>query len=96
MIESIVGCKWSIAVLDAITSGVHRPSDLQRACNGISTKVLNERLRKLVRFELVEREAFPEIPPRVEYRLTALGQKFLPVIDAVRNLQAELEKIQQK
>ena len=94
MIESIVGCKWSIAVLDAIASGVHRPSDLQRACAGISTKVLNERLRKLLRFGLAEKHVYPETPPRVEYHMTALGNGFIPVLEAVRTLQSEIERTQ--
>lgn len=92
MVNSIIGCKWSVGVLDAIASGIHRPSDIQRACEGISTKVLNERLRKLMRFKLVERTSFPESPPRVEYRLTNLGGRFLPVLEAVRTLQAELDR----
>lgn len=91
IVESIVGCKWSIAVLDAVASGVHRPSGIQRACPGISTKVLNERLRKLVGFGLVERESFPETPPRVEYRLTTRGQRFGPVLEAVRAFQSQLD-----
>lgn len=91
MVNSIIGCKWSVGVLDAITEGVHRPSDLQRACEGISTKVLNERLRKLIRFELIERISYPVSPPRVEYKLTELGSRFLPVLEAVRTLQREIE-----
>lgn len=92
IVESIVGCKWSVAVLTALVSGVRRPSDLQRACEGISTKVLNERLRKLLRFGLAEKTIYAETPPRVEYRLTALGERMIPVLDAVRELQSELER----
>lgn len=91
MIESIVGCKWSMSVLDAIVSGVHRPADLRRACAGISSKVLNERLRKLARFGVVERIVYPVTPPRVEYRLTRFGSRFVPLIAAVRELQAEVD-----
>ena len=91
MVESIVGCKWSMGGLDAIDDGVHRPGELQKACVGISTKVLNERLRKLCRFGLIEREAYPEIPPRVEYHMTTRGKKFVPILDAIRQLQDELE-----
>ena len=91
MVESIVGCKWSLAVLAALRDGVHRPGALERHCTGISTKVLNERLRKLVGFGLVERTSFGEVPPRVEYRFTELGQRFLVLIDEVDRLQAELD-----
>lgn len=91
MLESIVGCKWSMAVLSAIAAGTHRPGELQRACEGISTKVLNERLNKLTRFGIAQRTAYPEVPPRVEYHITPFGRRFLPLIDAVDQLQEELE-----
>jgi len=91
MLESIVGCKWSLSVLDAITQGIHRPSELQRACDGISTKVLNERLRKLAQFGIIERVVYPEVPPRVEYRLTDFGRRFIPIVTAIRDLEAEIE-----
>ena len=93
MLESIVGCKWSMQVLAQVRGGVHRPGALERACAGISTKVLNERLRKLVGFEILERRAFAELPPRVEYHFTAFGQRFLVLIDEVDRLQRELEAI---
>ncbi len=92
MLENVLGCKWSLAVLGALTDGPSRPSALQRSCVGISTKVLNERLRKFERFGVVEREVYPEVPPRVEYRLTAFGQRFRRVIDEVSVLEAELSE----
>lgn len=92
MLESILGCKWSLQVLSQVRAGVHRPGELERACAGISTKVLNERLRKLVRFRILERRGFPEIPPRVEYRFTRFGERFLALIDEVDRLQDELER----
>jgi len=91
MVESIVGCKWSLAVLRAVRQGVHRPGQLERHCAGISTKVLGERLRKLVSFDLLERTSFGEVPPRVEYRFTTLGQRFLVLLDEVDRLQSELD-----
>ena len=90
MLESIVGCKWSMSVLRAVAAGVHRPGALERAIPGISTKVLNERLRKLTRFGILERRVFPETPPRVEYHFTPFGRRFLPVIDQVEALEREL------
>lgn len=91
MIESVVGCKWSMSVLLALRDGVHRPGALERACPGISTKVLNERLRKLSRFGVIDRQVFPTVPPRVEYHFTPFGMEFLKLVDAVRELQAKLE-----
>lgn len=91
MVESIVGCKWSLQLLDHLERGVRRPGELQRACVGLSTKVMNERLREFVRFGLVERTEHPKVPPRVEYDLTALGLRFLGILAEVRRLQSELD-----
>jgi DNA-binding HxlR family transcriptional regulator len=90
MVEDVLGCKWTLRVLGAIRAGVQRPGALEREIAGISTKVLNERLRKLVRFGVIERHAFPEVPPRVEYKLTPYGRRFTRVLDAVEALQKDL------
>jgi DNA-binding HxlR family transcriptional regulator len=92
MVEDIVGCKWSLAVLWAVRRGVRRPGALEQAIEGLSKKVLNERLRKLVRFGILEKRAYPEVPPRVEYRLTRFGERFSALMDEVENLQRELEE----
>ena len=90
--EDIIGCKWSLAVLGLVRRGVHRPGALEHAVDGLSAKVLNERLRKLQRFGILERHAYAEIPPRVEYRLTAFGERFASILDAVDKLEAELAR----
>jgi hypothetical protein len=64
MVEDIVGCKWSLYVLDLISRGVNRPGEMQRSYHGVTTKVLNERLRKLTKFGVLERHAYAEVPPR--------------------------------
>jgi len=91
MVEDIVGCKWSLAVLAGVRSGVQRPGALQQAIPGLSKKVLNERLRKLVRFGILERRSYAELPPRVEYRLTSFGERFTTLMDGVAQLQHEIE-----
>jgi len=90
MLESIVGCKWSMHVLLQIRKGVSRPGALTRTARGLSGKVLAERLDKLTRFGIVERTAYPEVPPRVEYTLTEFGKRFVRVLDAVEELENEL------
>jgi DNA-binding HxlR family transcriptional regulator len=79
-------------VLGAVRRGVRRPGALEQAIEGLSKKVLNERLRKLVRFGILEKSAYPEVPPRVEYRLTRFGERFSALMDEVENLQRELEQ----
>ncbi len=73
-ITDVLRCKWTLAVLEELARGTSRPSELQRALPGLTSKVLSERLRKLERFGLVDRTAFPEVPPRVEYTLTERGR----------------------
>jgi DNA-binding HxlR family transcriptional regulator len=85
-LEDVVGCKWSAAVLAAIGRGVTRPGQLERFIPGISTKVLNERLRKLLDYRLVVRREFPGRILRVEYALTATGRKLSAIIDQIRDL----------
>ena len=84
MVEDVVGCKWSLAVLGAVRSGVRRPGAMEHSIEGLSKKVLNERLRKLVRFGILEKHAYPEVPPRVEYGLTEKGRALSPLIDEMR------------
>ena len=93
MVEDIIGCKWSLTVLNLIRQGVHRPGAMRRGVEGLTTKVLNERLRKLTRFGIVEKRVFPEIPPHVEYTLTAFGHKFSKVLESIQQLEAEQERM---
>jgi DNA-binding HxlR family transcriptional regulator len=58
---------------------------------GLSTKVLNSCLRKNVEFGILERIAYPEIPPRVEYVVTPFGEKFIRILDELEKLQQEIE-----
>lgn len=90
MVEDVVGCKWSLSVIHLVRSGVSRPGAMGRSVPGLTTKVLNERLRKLVRYGIVERIAYPEVPPRVEYRLTPFGERFGRILDRIEELQAEI------
>jgi DNA-binding HxlR family transcriptional regulator len=94
MVEDIVGCKWSLSVLKLVRDGIHRPGAMQRAVDGLSTKVLNERLRKLQRYGILEKRVYPEVPPRVEYRLTEFGQQFSLLLDGIERLQQSLESAQ--
>lgn len=90
MVESIIGCKWSLHVLDQIHRGVSRPGVLARSAPGLTTKVLNERLAKLVRFGIAQRVSHPEVPPRVEYTLTPFGERFVGLLEAVDRLKADV------
>ncbi|HEX5218781.1 MAG TPA: helix-turn-helix domain-containing protein [Verrucomicrobiae bacterium] len=88
-LEDVVGCKWSAAVLAAIGRGVTRPGQLERFVPGISTKVLNERLRKLLDYSLITRTEHPGRILRVEYSLTRTGRKLAALIEQIRDLDEE-------
>ena len=89
-LEDIVGCKWSVSVLLSIGSGINRPGALERHIEGISTKVLSERLRKLTAYGLLEKQTYPEVPPRTEYSLTDSGKRLLEIILQIQSLDAEI------
>jgi DNA-binding HxlR family transcriptional regulator len=73
--------------------GVTRPSAFRRACPGLSAKVMNERLRKMTRFGILERRVFGDKPPvEVEYRLTPFGHRFTRILDEVRRLLDVLDR----
>jgi DNA-binding HxlR family transcriptional regulator len=69
-----IGDKWSVMVVGMLSRGTLRFNELKRQINGISQRMLTLTLRNLERDGLVTRTIYPEIPPRVEYRLTALGE----------------------
>jgi DNA-binding HxlR family transcriptional regulator len=88
MVEDVIGCKWSLTVLALLAQGVSRPGAMQRRVPGLTAKVLNERLRKLLRFGIIERHVFAEVPPRVEYSLTGFGRRFDGVLKEIAALDA--------
>lgn len=92
MVEDIIGCKWSLCVLGLIEQGVSRPGSMQRSVSGLSAKVLNERLRKLLRYGIIERQVFAEVPPHVEYRVTPYGRRFTRVLAAISELEVDLDR----
>lgn len=89
-LEDVVGCKWSVSVLRAVAEGISRPGALERHIEGISTKVLSERLRKLSSYGLLDKQVYAEMPPRTEYSLTPNGAKLVTIIDQLRLLDDEI------
>ncbi len=81
---AVIGGKWTLLIFRDLADGRKRFNELERSLAGISPKTLAERLRMLQELGMIEREAFAEVPPRVEYTLTTKGQALLPVIDGMR------------
>lgn len=89
-LEDVVGCKWSVSVLQAIAEGVTRPGGLERHIAGISTKVLNERLRKLGAYGLLTKKIYSELPLKTEYSLTASGKKLVKILEQIKALDQQI------
>ena len=85
----IIGNKWTPLIVRDLARGRRRFSELERSLAGISPKTLSERLKRLEDAGVVVRECFAEVPPRVEYSLTAKGHALLPVIESMRAFGAD-------
>ncbi|MGH2515003.1 MAG: winged helix-turn-helix transcriptional regulator [Ktedonobacterales bacterium] len=80
----IISGKWTLLIIRDLTTGTKRFSELERSLAGISPKTLSERLSALEREGVLHRRTYAEVPPKVEYSLTAKGQALAEVIDAMR------------
>ncbi|WP_259331298.1 winged helix-turn-helix transcriptional regulator [Legionella bozemanae] len=91
MIETIYGCKWSLTIYSLLREGVNRPGKMVRRVDGLTTKVLNQCLRKNIEFGILSKKDFHEIPPRVEYFVTPFGEKFLKILDEIEELNRSID-----
>ena len=80
----IIAGKWTLLIIRDLASGPYRFCELERSLEGISPRTLSLRLRALEAEGIVERRTYPEVPPRVEYRLTKKGEALAPLIDQMR------------
>ncbi|WP_449401609.1 winged helix-turn-helix transcriptional regulator [Chryseobacterium wanjuense] len=83
LIGEVLYGKWKIRLLWFINEGFLRPSELQRKIPDASRRVLNMQLKELEDHELVTKEIYPVVPPKVEYSLTEFGKTLIPVISAL-------------
>jgi len=80
----IVCGKWTLLVIRDLAEGRSRFCELERSLQGISPRTLSLRLRALEEEGIVERQTYPEVPPRVEYALTDKGRALVPLIEDMR------------
>ena len=80
---SLIGGKWKLLILRNLKTRPWRFNELQHDLEGVSQKVLTDSLRQMIDDGLAYRRDYREMPPRVEYGLTALGREMLPIIDAL-------------
>jgi DNA-binding HxlR family transcriptional regulator len=79
----VIGGKWKPLILFYLKGGALRFSDLRRRVPSVTQKMLTDRLRELERDGIVHRKVYPQVPPKVEYSLTAYGKTLAPVLEAM-------------
>ncbi|WP_265131429.1 winged helix-turn-helix transcriptional regulator [Chryseobacterium oranimense] len=80
---SVVGGRWKPAILCRLNHGTMRYGELKKSIEGISERMLVNQLRELENDTIIERIVYPEVPPRVEYRMTNLGMTMAPMLKAM-------------
>ena len=81
---TMISDKWKVLILRDLLTGTKRFGELKKSLTGVSQKVLTSQLGEMEENGLVERKAYPEVPPRVEYSLTAMGRRFAPVLRSIQ------------
>lgn len=80
---NILSGKWKISILWHLTRGIIRFNQLQRLLQNITQKTLTLQLRELERDGMIYRKVYPEVPPKVEYGLTKLGESMKPILNSM-------------
>ena len=88
----LIGSKWKLLILRNLIARPWRFNELKRDLEGISQKVLTDSLRAMEEDGIVTRTVYPEIPPRVEYALSPLGESMRPILDAMEEWGREYKK----
>ncbi len=88
----IVGGKWKLFIIQQLGNNTLRYSDIKRAIPDISEKMLIQELKSLVKSGVIEKKSYGEIPPRVEYRLSAKGKKALPLLEHIKKFGEYLQE----
>lgn len=80
---TLIGSKWKVLILRDLLGGTKRFGELKKSIGGVSQKVLTAQLRDMEASGLLTRRVYAEVPPRVEYTLTDLGQSLRPILEAM-------------
>ena len=83
MTLQLIGDKWKVLIIRDLLDGTKRFNELMRSVTGITQKVLTSNLRSMENDGLLTRKVYPEVPPKVEYTLTATGYSLKPIFDSM-------------
>ena len=81
----LIGSKWKLLIMRNLLARPWRFNELKKDLEGISQKVLTDSLRSMEEDGIITRTVYPEVPPRVEYSLTELGESMRPILSAMEN-----------
>jgi len=76
----VIGSKWTVLIIRELKDGVRRFGELEKSLTGISPRTLSLRLSHMEEHGIIDRKVYPEVPPRVEYKLSTLGKTLAPVL----------------
>lgn len=89
----VIGSKWKLLIMRNLMQRPWRFNELQRDLEGISQKVLTDSLRSMQADGIITRTVYPEVPPRVEYALSELGESMRPIMDAMEQWGREYQTL---
>ncbi len=79
----MIGDKWKVLIIRELLPGTKRFNEIHHSIDGVSQKVLTQKLREMESDGLLERKVYAEVPPKVEYSLTELGMTLKPILDSM-------------
>ena len=89
----LIGSKWKLLILRNLLARPWRFNELRKSLDGISQKVLTDSLRSMEEDGIITRTVYPEVPPRVEYALSVLGESMRPIITAMESFGTDYKKM---
>ncbi len=92
----LVGSKWKLLILRNLLARPWRFNELRKSLEGISQKVLTDSLRSMEEDGIITRTVYPEVPPRVEYALSGLGESMRPIIKAMEEFGLDYKALAEK
>jgi DNA-binding HxlR family transcriptional regulator len=92
---AVIGGRWKVLILRELLGGVRRFGELQRALTGITQKMLTQQLREMEADGIVHREVYAQVPPKVEYSLTGLGESLRPILAVMHEWGIQHQQLEQ-
>ena len=96
MTVSLIGSKWKLLIMRNLLVRPWRFNELKKSLEGISQKVLTDSLRSMEADGIITRTVYAEVPPRVEYSLSELGESMRPIIKSMEDFRIQYKKLAEK